>query len=178
MFLTFLYSAYVSIWSLATIFDDGTFLADFLSRWNYALVVITQHPFEKARSELWWSLGWIIFYITTMIVLFIWDLVPAVRGTSDLLSLLLLRAFVSEVHLTKHFYLARIFGLFFHLYAAYAARAITLWMSLYCKFLENLARFWNLRFAYVFGMRNSKLYVNGIFYLYSYFLLRFWNIIL
>jgi hypothetical protein len=146
-------TAYTSVWNLATIFDDGKYLADFMSRWNLGVVIVNYHPFAEIRKEIWWTLGWLFVYFTSLISFYVWDLVPAVKGTADVLGVLLLRPFILDVRISEHFYLVRIFGLAFHLYAVYAARSLTLLVLLYCKFLENFARNWNLRFCYRFGMR-------------------------
>jgi hypothetical protein len=158
-FTILMYSAYASVWSLATIFDDGRFLADYMSRWNLSIVSINYYPFDRIRWTLGWSLGWLLGYATIMIVFTFTEenLVPTIRGTHDLLGLLLLREFDPELRLSENFYLVRAFGLFFHLYAVYCARMLTLWILLYCKFLENLARRWNLRFCYRFGMRKGNI---------------------
>ena len=123
-----------------------------MSRWNFVIVKINYRPTELVLREIWMSFGFLIVYFVTMIILFIWDLVPAVRGSADLLGLLILRYFFRDDTTTKYFWALRMFGFFFHLYSVYAARAITLWVILYCKLLENLARKWNIRFAHVFGM--------------------------
>ncbi len=158
-FAILMYSGYASIWSMATIFDDGRFLADFMSRWNLCVVGMNYHPFDGIRSLMCWSIGWLLLYASIMIFFFNYDYetLPAVRGRSELLGLLLLRSYVTEVRITRYFYLVRAFGLFFHLYAVYAARSLTLWILIYCKFLENMARRWNLRFCYRFGMREWKI---------------------
>jgi hypothetical protein len=142
---------------MATIFDDGKFLADFMSRWNRGLVIVNYYPFDEIRKEIWWTIGWLFVYSTSLILCFIYDWVPAVRGMSDMLGVLLVRSLMIDVRISEHFYLIRILGLVFHLYAVYAARVVTLWVLLYCKFLENFARKWNLRFCYRFGMRKSNL---------------------
>ncbi len=153
-----MYALYVCVWSAATIFDDGKFLADYMSRWNSCVVTINYQPFDWIRWKLGWSLGWLLAYgiIMTVFTFSETNHVPTIRGTSDLLGILLLRSFSPEIRLSKNFWLLRAFGLFFHLYAVYAARALTLWIIIYCKILENMARTWNLRFCYRFGMRESK----------------------
>ncbi len=153
-FTVLMYAAYVSVWSLATIFDDGRFLADYMSRWNLSIVTINYYPFDGVRLRLYLSLAWLLMYggVMTAFTFTEYNYVPTIRGTSDLLGLLLLRPFVPELRLRNQFYLVRAFGLFFHLYAVYAARALSLWIILYCKFIENIARRWNLRFCYRFGM--------------------------
>jgi hypothetical protein len=150
-------TAYTSVWNLATIFDDGKYLADFMSRWNRGIVIVNYYPFDEIRKEIWWTLGWLFFYFASLITCFIYNWVPAVRGMSDVLGVFLLRPFMIDVRISEHFYLVRIFGLAFHLYAVYASRSLTLLVLLYCKFLENLARKWNLRFCYRFGMRKFRL---------------------
>jgi len=133
-------------------FDDGRFLAEFMSRWNLGVVTIKYNVSEGVRTDLWLSLGWLIFYFIALTSFYIWDMIPAVRGTAALLGILLLTPFIPEGDFVKHGAALSVFGFIFHLYAVYSTRIITLMALMYCKFLENLARRWNLRFCYVAGM--------------------------
>ena len=158
-FTTLMNSTYAVIWSLSVIYDDGLFLAQFMTRWHVGIVAMHYDPLDDVRWDMWWSLGWLIFYSTTLAILFILDAIPAVSGTAELLGTLILKAFVSYQNLDKFIFIVRIFGFAFHLYAVYCARAITFWVLLYCKFLENLARRWNVRFCFVLGMRKWRVIV-------------------
>jgi len=158
-FATLMYSTYAVIWSLSVIFDDGLFLAQFMTRWHLGIVTIHYNPLDNVRWDMWWSLGWLIFYSATLTLFFILEAIPAVSGTAELLGLLILKTFISYRHLERLPHTVRIFGFAFHLYSVYCARAITIWILLYCKFLENLARRWNLRFCFVLGMRKCSILV-------------------
>jgi len=137
---------------LASLFDDGRFLAGFMTRWNFAVSTVNYNPSPNVRTEIWTSVGWLIFYSVTLTIFYIWDMIPAVRGTSELLGEFILGPFISEHNLIKYHTIVSIFGFFFHLYAVLSARVTTLLILVYCKFLENIARRWNLRFCYVTGI--------------------------
>ena len=137
-------------------FDDGRFIADFMSRWNFAVVTVNYNASPGVRTEVWLSLGWLVFYFSCLTSFYVFDMIPAVRGTSYLLGGLVLGSIVSEENRLKYHTVVSLFGFVFHLYAVYASRTATMLVLVYCKFLENIARRWNLRFCYVAGMCESN----------------------
>jgi len=157
MFLTLL-TLFLTVWSVSCLLELGVHYAEFYSRFNLGVCLTKYDVSQGVHEMIVKHLGCVFIFELIVVLLFFQGHVNTsiVRESCGFLGFSILRPFNYEFRESVYYPLVELFGLVVFLYCFLSLNVVLLQLAVYAKALGNLAKNFNLRMAYVFGLISER----------------------